>query len=89
MAIYRRLGGLTLSFDDKTRMGIAYELLLTKLRLSDRDDPVTELIATRIMEAFEAGEKEPPAICAHVMARLGIDNPEPDSPAEKRGRQVS
>ena len=58
MAIYRRLSGLTLSFDDKTCMGTAYELLLTRLRLSDRNDPVTELIATRIIEAFETGAKD-------------------------------
>jgi hypothetical protein len=77
MAIYRRLSGLTHSFEDKARMGTAYELLLTKLRLADRNDPATELIATRIIEAFEAGQKEPIAICAHVMARLGTDEAEP------------
>ena len=77
MAIYRHLSGLTISFNDKARMGIAYELLLTKLRLSDRNDPVTELIATRIIEAFEAGSKEPTDICAYVMSRLGTDGAEP------------
>ncbi len=77
MAIYRRLSGLTISFDDKARMGIAYELLLTKLRLSDRDDPVTELIATRIIEAFESGVKEPIDLCSHVMSRLGTEGAEP------------
>ena len=76
MAIYRRLTGLPLSFEDKARAGTAYELLLTKLRLSDRNDPVTELIATRIIEAFEAGAKEPIDICAHVMAHLGTNDPE-------------
>ena len=77
MAIYRRLSGLTLSFEDKARMGTAYELLLSRLRLSDREDPMTELIAARIIQAFEAGEKEPTALCAHVMAGLGMDDREP------------
>ncbi len=77
MAIYRHLSGLAISFDDKARMGIAYELLLTKLRLSDRNDPVTELIATRIIEAFESGAKDPTDICSYVMSGLRTEGAEP------------
>ena len=71
MALYRRLDSLTYSIADQARMGAAYELLLMQLRLLNRDDPITELIATRVIEAFEAGVQDPQEICEYLRARMG------------------
>jgi hypothetical protein len=71
MALYRRLDALAYNLIDQARMGAAYELLLMQLRLQDRDDPITELIATRVIEAFEAGKQDSDDIGKYVLARLG------------------
>ena len=45
MAIYRLLREAAWDQADIDRMTAAYEVALTKLRLVDRTDPLTELIA--------------------------------------------
>jgi hypothetical protein len=77
MAIYRRFNTRSFGAANEARMGTAFEILLTRLGLKDRDDALTELLATRVIEAFEAGENDPQRICAHVLARIGIPNPDP------------
>jgi hypothetical protein len=46
-------------------MTTAYEAVLPELGLVDRTDPLTEIVAQRIIEIFEAGEHDPNA-CASV-----------------------
>ena len=50
MAIYRRLAGA--AFDDRAvkAIAVAYEAVLLDLKLVDRDDPLTEIIANKIIE---------------------------------------
>ena len=69
MALYRRLESLVYNVADQTRMCTAYELLLMQLRVP-REDPRTELIATKVLEAFEAGQQESHDICKYVRAKL-------------------
>jgi hypothetical protein len=78
MAIYRRFDGSAFTPADQARMGAAYEVLLTRLNLKLRDDPLTELLATRIIEAFESGERDAHSICRFVLARIGIAPTEKD-----------
>ena len=50
MAIYRLLQEATWDQADINRMTAAYEAALKALRLADRTDPLTELIARKIIE---------------------------------------
>lgn len=53
-------------------MTAAYEAALRALRLKDRSDPITELIARKIIEIVRSGEHDPPRICARAIKELGI-----------------
>jgi len=58
VALYRRLAGA--AFDDRAMraMAVAYEAVLLDLRLIDRDDPLTEIIANKIIECAATGERD-------------------------------
>jgi hypothetical protein len=66
MAIYRLLQQA--AFDDRTVkiMTQAYEAALRELELRDRSDPITELIATKIIEVVRLGERDPAQACELV-----------------------
>ena len=51
-------------------MGDAYERALKELKLTNRLDPLTEIIAQRVIEIAQSGEKDPARICALVVARI-------------------
>jgi hypothetical protein len=53
-------------------LGTAYEAILVVLRLDDRSDPITEIVATKIIEVFESGERDPTQICNRTIKELGI-----------------
>ena len=57
-------------------MTAAYEAALTKLRLVDRTDPLTELIAKKIIEVTRNGEQDPTSICARAIKELGVPLPD-------------
>jgi hypothetical protein len=65
------------SFDqhDIERLRRAYEAALELLRLRDRQDTVTELIAAKIIQVWRLGENDPPKICTRAIAELGIPVP--------------
>ena len=71
MAIYRHLSEASFGEADVERLGAAYECALKKLNLADRNDPVTELIAGKILEIYRSGEHDPPAVCARVVEEFG------------------
>ena len=52
------------------RMDEAYQLALAQLGLTDRSDPLTEIVAKLIVEAARTSEKNPTAICAEALRRL-------------------
>ena len=72
MAIYRHLAEASFGEADVERLGAAYECALTKLRLVDRKDPVTELVAGKIIEIYRSGEHDPPTVCARAIKELGV-----------------
>jgi hypothetical protein len=63
VAIHRLLQTLVFEPDDIEKLATAYEDALRALQLSDRDDPITEIIAERIIEAARAGERDPAKLC--------------------------
>ena len=72
MAIYRLLQEATWDQADIDRMTAAYEAALKVLRLADRTDPLTELIAKKIIEVTRNGEQDPAGICARAIKELGV-----------------
>ena len=58
-------------FDPETKrvMGIAFEMARVALRLSDRTDVASEIIATRIIQLAQAGERDADLLCAVTFLR--------------------
>jgi hypothetical protein len=44
-------------------MKTAYEVALRELRLADRADPCTDIIARKIIECARTGERDPILLC--------------------------
>ena len=42
------------------------------LQLSDRQDPITEIVAKKIIEAAQTGERDPRRIRERALRELGI-----------------
>ena len=60
MPIRQFLGtGEVLQPDDLTLMNLAYSAALTKLGLTDRRDPLVEIVGRRIVNAVLDGERDP------------------------------
>ena len=54
------------------RITTAYEDTLRALGLADRTDPITEIIAKKIIEVAQTGERDPLRIRAQAITELGI-----------------
>jgi len=76
MSLHRLLGEAVFSPEDIARITKAYDAALQLLRLTDQDDPVTEIVAKKIIEVTRAGERDPPKICARAIKELGIPLPD-------------
>ena len=62
--------------DDIACASSAYEAALKLLNLTDRTDPLTEVVAKKVIEVAQSGEDDPMRICARVLDELGISPPE-------------
>ena len=51
-------------------MGVAFERACTELRLTDQSDPLSQLLADRIIELARTGERDPDALCAQALRAL-------------------
>ena len=67
MAIYRLLSGG--AFDPETVKALtsAYEQACAALKLVDRTDPLTEIIAKKIIECAASGERDAARLCEAVL----------------------
>ena len=72
MAIHRQLSQASFGPDAVHRMTAAYECVLQQLQLEDRNDPMTELIAAKIIQVFRLGETEPQTLCERAIRELGV-----------------
>ena len=72
MAIYRLLENAHLNPEQITALTAAYEHCLQEMGLVDRNDPVTEIIAQKILEVAQRGEINPHRLCDQAMTELGI-----------------
>lgn len=70
MAIYRLLQNLPLGPEELERLASAYEAALKALQLTNRQDPVTELVARKIIEVGQTGWRDPAKICEIALGEL-------------------
>ena len=70
MAIYRLLQKSAFGPDEIERMTTAYEDALRVLGLTDRADPMTEILAQKIIEIAQTGERDPARIRAKAVADI-------------------
>ena len=54
-------------------MVAAFEACCRSLRLEDRADPITEIVAQKVIEVADAGERDPQRICGLVLLALSED----------------
>lgn len=54
------------------RLSTAYEEALRLLQLSDRNDPITEIVAERIIQTAQTGVREPAQICKLAIKDLRV-----------------
>ena len=64
MPIHRLIQNLSFNQDDIDRLSAAYEDALRALHISDRDDPVNQIVAQRIIEGARAGVRDPRELCS-------------------------
>lgn len=72
MTIYRILQNSPLGPDEIARLSAAYEEALRTIGVEDRNDPLTELIAKKIIEIGQTGLKDPAQICSRAIEALDL-----------------
>jgi hypothetical protein len=65
-------------FDPETKrvMGVAFEMTRAALRLTDRNDPIIEIIAKKIIELAKAGERNADLLCERALKDLRESPPQ-------------
>lgn len=58
--------------DEITRLSSAYEQALRTIGVQDRNDPLTELIARKIIEIGQTGLKDSAKICVRAIEELSL-----------------
>ncbi len=71
MAIYRLIANGTFGPEEIEAMTAAYEAALLDLGLVNRDDPITEIVATAIVGITSMGERDPVTIKDRALNTLG------------------
>lgn len=73
MAIYRLLQNSPMGPEEIAVLTEAYELTLKKLSLVERSDPITQLIAKKIIEIGQRGVRDPSQVSTLAIKELGIE----------------
>jgi hypothetical protein len=72
VAIYQLIRTLSLNPEELEKLTTAYENALIKLQLSNRTDPITTIIAQRIVEAAKTGVRDPDQLCAMAIKDVRV-----------------
>ena len=72
MTIYRMLQKTPLGPEDTERLVKAYKAALHEIGLKDRDDPLTQIIARKIIEVGQTGTLDPAQISRLAIKKLGL-----------------
>lgn len=73
MAIYRLLQNSPLGPEEIAVLTDAYERTLRKLGLVDRNDPITELIARKVIELALRGVRDAKMLTELAIKELGVE----------------
>lgn len=73
MAIYRLLKNSPLGPEEIRILTDAYERTLKALNLVDRNDPITEMVAKKIIELGQRGVREPKQLSTLAIKELGVE----------------
>ena len=71
MAIYRLIANGSFGPAEIKAMTAAYEAALLDLGIIDRDDPMTEIVATAIVGITDRGERDPVLIKERALNAIG------------------
>lgn len=71
MTIHRLLQNVPLTPEDIGRLVAAYEATLRALELANRSDPLTEIVASKIIEIGQTGVRDPLQISQLAVRELG------------------
>jgi hypothetical protein len=77
MAIYRLLQNSPMGPEEIAVLTAAYEQTLKKLGLVDRSDPITNIVAKKIIEVGQRGVRDPEQLSSLALKELGVDE-QPD-----------
>jgi hypothetical protein len=72
MPIDRLIAEGSLDGPEIERLQKAYEIALKELCLVDRNDPLTELVARKIIQISGTGTDDPAQLSAHAIKELGL-----------------
>jgi hypothetical protein len=72
MPINRLLNGSNLGPEEVERLNRAYTHALRQLHLVDRDDPVADIVARKIIEVGATGISDPKEISKTAIKQLGL-----------------
>lgn len=72
MPINRLLEQSSSGVEEAELLKTAYDKALRALHLTDRNDPITEIVAKKIIEISRTGLRDPAQICARAVKELGI-----------------
>ncbi len=72
MAIYKLIADGSFGPDEINVMKAAYKAALIDVGVTDRDDPITELIAKSIVNVTATGERDPKAVMERALNTLGV-----------------
>jgi hypothetical protein len=72
MAIYRIFQTIAFEPEEIAVMSAAYEDALRVLQLADRQDPITELVARKIIQVARSDVRDPTQIREQALKELGI-----------------
>jgi hypothetical protein len=72
MTMHHLIQNLAFNQDDIERLSTAYEDALKALHISDRDDPINQIIAQRIIEGARAGVRDPHDLCKMAVKDLVV-----------------
>ncbi len=69
--------------EDNERLATAYEDALRALHIANRADPITNIIARRIIDVAKTGERDPERLCAVAIKDLSALKTPPRQPARR------
>jgi hypothetical protein len=79
LAIYRLIANGSFGPGEVKAMTAAYEAALLDLGLVDRDDPITEIVATAIVNITSMGERDPATVKDRALNAIGARRYDPNA----------